>query len=222
MIDAGEKYVNPESLGIQEYQEKHNMQAQAQAYENKPWYPELCHLLEHGYCVLSDKLHKYPIFDACSKLSYRVSYRNYFGQGYVVSCGEFDRYALKRQEVLTYFLEKAKDELSACATDWTWKSPKPGMLKEWADAAFRYERLRQMIDEIHHRHRDFKDTVKIYVGTIAGWGTSMTKTKDPHPYITQVNFNVEYTSNTFSGLDDEVALRIDHDIGIEWFINRQC
>ena len=189
-----------------------------QAFENEPWYADLCSLIENGYCI-TKKEYKYPIFDASDKLSFRVSYRSYFGLDYIVSCGEYDWCSLKRRECLSYFLKKAEDDLNQCAQDYTWKTPKPGMLKEWADAAFRYERLRQMIDEVYHRHNDFENIIKIYVGSITGWRTGITKTKDPHPYIDHVHFGVEYTGNRYSGGDDTIILEIDHNLGIEWFIN---
>jgi len=138
---------------------------------------------------------------------------------YFVVCGEYDHYALKRYDCLSYFLEKAEEELTECSEGYTWKAPKSGLFKEWAAAAFRYERLRQMLDE-SYRHRDgFDGITKVYVGKIGGYGLGVTKTENPHQYITHVNFNVEYTSNTYSGLDDTVILNIDHELGNAWFVN---
>jgi hypothetical protein len=189
-----------------------------EAFESKPWYAELCLLLEDGYCI-TKKEYKYPIFDACDKLSVTVSFRNYFGLDYFVICEEYDSYYMNRHKCISYFLEKAKEELSEYSQDFTWKTPKPGLFKQWADAAFRYERLRQMRDEMYHRHSDFDDNVKIYVGTVGGYGYGVTKTENPHTYISNVNFDVEYTSSAYSGSDDTVILNITHELGIEWFVN---
>jgi len=188
------------------------------AYKNETWYSDLCLLLENGYCI-TEKEFKYPIFDACRKLSVWVSYKNYFGLDYIVTCKEYDYLSLKRRDCLEYFLEKAKDDLNECAQDSTWKTPKPGLFKEWADAAFRYERLRQMIDETYHRHSDFEKVIKIYVGTIGGYAIGTTRTEKPHPYIKHIDFHVEYTSNMWSSGEDRVILNIEHELGIEWFVN---
>ena len=188
------------------------------AYEKEPWYAALCFLLENGYCTPA-KEYMHPIFEACSKLSFRVGYRRYFGFDYIISCGEYDHCSLKRYDCLAYFLKIATGELSEYSADYTWKAPKPGMLKEWAAAAFRYERLLQMINEIYHHASGIEGIVKIYVGTIGGWSVNVTKTEYPHPYIDHINFCVEYTSNAYSGLEDEVILNIEHHLGIEWFLS---
>jgi len=167
-----------------------------QAFENEPWYAELCLLIDEGYCV-SKKEYKYLIFDACEKLSLTVSFRQYFGSDYFVICGEYDHYTLKRYDCLAYFFEKAKSELTEYSQDCTWKAPKPGFFKEWAAAAFRYERLRQMLDEIYHHHHDFEGIIKIYVGTIGSYGFDVTKTSDPHSFISHVNFNVGFTADAW-------------------------
>lgn len=174
-------------------------------------------MLENGYCT-TKKEYKYPIFEACDKLAVTVSYRIYFGLDYFVICGEY-YCSLNRRDCLAYFLEKAKSDLNEYAQDGTWKTPKPGFLKEWADTAFRYERLRQMLDEIYHHHNDFENIVKIYVGTISSYGFDVTKTENPHPFIKNVHIDVEYTSNMYSGSDDTVILDIDHELGIKWFVN---
>ena len=188
-----------------------------QVYENEPWYADLCLLLESGYCTPA-KEYMHSIFEACGKLAVRVGYRYFFERDYIVICGEFDRYALKRYDCLAYFLEKARNELTEYSQNCSWKSPKPGMLKEWSAAAFRYERLRQMMNEIYHHHKDFEKIVKVYVGKIGGYGFDVTKTDDPHTFISHINFNPEFTSNSYSGLDDTVILNIDHALGIEWFV----
>lgn len=190
----------------------------AQMYKDKPWFSDLCQLLEKGYCTpQKDNLHS--IFEACGKLKFTASYRDYFNCDYIISCREYDKYSLKRIYCLLHFLETAKAELKEYSESWDWKAPKPGFLKEWADAAFRYERVQQMIGEIHHRHNDFEDTVKIYIGTINGWSTGMTHTDDPHQYVERVEFGVSYTGNSYSSLDDSVVLHVAHDIGISWLIN---
>jgi len=189
-----------------------------QAYENEIWYANLCLLLENGYCM-TKKVFKQPLLDACSKLSVRVSYRSYFELDYIVTCNQYDNVSLQRRECLTYLLETIKNDLNKYAQDYTWKTPKPGLIKEWADAAFRYERLHQMIDETYHRHRDFNRPIKIYVGSFSGYRFGVTGTENPHSYIKYVSFNVEYTSNSYSGLEDDVILNIDHNLGIKWLVN---
>ncbi|MCL2047384.1 MAG: hypothetical protein FWG87_01540 [Defluviitaleaceae bacterium] len=188
-----------------------------QIYENEPWYADLHRLLENGYCRTKYE-YKNSIFSVCGKLSITISYRRYFGCDYIIRCGERDRYSLKRYNCLAYFLEKAKKELNEYSENIRWDSPKAGFLKEWADAAFRYERLRQMMDEIYHHHNDFENIVKIYVGTIGSYCSRITKTENPHRYISNISFCVEYTSNAYSGLEDQIILQIDHQLGIDWFI----
>lgn len=190
----------------------------AQMYKDYPWFSDLCQLLEKGYCTpQKDNIHF--IFEACSKLTFTASYRNYFGCDYIISCREYDKYSLKRLYCLLHFFEVAKTELKEYSESWDWKVPKPGFLKEWADAAFRYERVQQMIGEIHHRHNDFEDTVKIYIGTINGWSVGMTRTDEPHQYVKRVEFGVSYTGNSYSSLDDSVVLHVAHDVGISWLID---
>jgi len=188
------------------------------AYKDEPWHVDLCVLLLHGCCIMTEKSYKRPIFNACADLSLTAGYRRYFGRDYIVLCGVYDNYSLTRYECLTYFLETAKRDLDKFAIESTWDSPKKGLLKEWADAAFRYERLCQMIDEIYHHHNDFDNIIKEYVGTIGGHGVSMANTENPHGYITHINFNIEYTADAYSGLEDTVILNIDHALGIEWFV----
>jgi len=189
-----------------------------QTFECEPWYADLCLLLDEGYCV-SKKEYKHSIFKACKKLEVQISYRNYFGRDYFVICGEFEHYNLKRHDCLAYCLENTKSELTKYSQDCGWETPRPGFFKEWSAAAFRYERLRQMLDEIYRYHSGFDKIMKVYVGTIGGYGSRLTKTENPHPFITHVNFDVDFTSNTYSGLNDSIILDIDHDLGIEWFIN---
>jgi len=190
----------------------------AHKFENEPWYADLCLLLESGYCTPA-KEHLDPIANACCELSFRVSYRNYFGLDYIVSCAEYDHCSLKRYDCLAYFLEKAKSELTELSQDCTWKAPKPGVLKEWSDAAFRYERLHQMLDEIYHYHRDFENIVKVYIGTISGYESGVTKTENAYTYINHVDFAVAFTESSYSSLKDNIILNIDHKLGIEWLVN---
>jgi hypothetical protein len=96
-----------------------------------------------------------PIMEACRKLKFTAGYRNFFGRHYIIACKETDKYLLKRQDCLLYFLNIAETELREYSENHRWDAPKPGFLSEWAAAAFRYERVKQMLDEIHRYHDGF-------------------------------------------------------------------
>ena len=191
---------------------------EALMYKDKPWFSDLCQLLEKGYCIPQRDC-IYSISEACSNLRFTAGYRSFFGQDYVICCKEYDRYSLKRDNCLQYFLEKTRAELKEYSQEWDWKAPKPGFLKEWAEAAFRYERVKQMLDELQHKNAGFEGNIKIYVGTIGGWSIGKTKTNEPHNYVECVNFDVDYTGNPYTGLNDSIVLYVDHEVGIHWLLS---
>jgi hypothetical protein len=189
-----------------------------QVHKDEPWFSDLCQLLEKGYCT-PEKAHIYAIHEACGKIGFTTGYRNFFGRHYIIHCNEMDRYLLKRQGCLLYFLEQTKAELKEYSDNHSWDAPKLGFLKEWEAAAFRFERVKQMIDEIPAHHTGFEDIVKVYVGTMSGYSCRMTHTSDPRPYIDRIDFSVRFTNNMYSGLEDKLAFRVDDNISTNWLIS---
>lgn len=90
--------------------------------------------------------------------------------------------------------------------------------------------ITQMQDELPHFvwpepamrfSSSYRRYYSVILATVNGWSCGRTHTDHPHAYITSIQMEVANSTKEYGGYGSAICLQleIDHELGIEWFIN---
>ena len=130
---------------------------------------------------------------------------------------------INKQSVLEEMKEMAWHNVLCYSENYAMTEPKDGMREDWEKALAKAKIIDRMLDELPI-HIQYDEVMKMrrylrkYVGHIGAWSSSITKTEDPHPYVSLVEFDLEKSGSYDS---DSRLLRINHQLGIDYILSGQ-
>jgi hypothetical protein len=137
--------------------------------------------------------------------------------------GETKMQHINKRSVLEEMKEMAWHNVLCYSGNYAMTEPKDGMREDWEKAVAKAKIIDCMLDElpIHIQYDEVMKTRRYfrkYVGHIGAWSVSTTKTENPHPYVSKLEFDLEGFG--VSDADNRI-LHINHQLGIDFLLSGQ-
>jgi hypothetical protein len=131
---------------------------------------------------------------------------------------------INRITVLEELKKAAWDTVFAYSNNYAMTEPKEGMRGEWERAIAKAKIIEQMYNEMPvHVHFVDTDTMRRYnrkyIGSISSTSSAMTRTDDPHAYVSLIEFEIDriHGGGYFDG--DRRLFHIEHHLGINYILS---
>ena len=129
--------------------------------------------------------------------------------------------AINRRSVLQEMKDMAWHNVYCCSANYAMTEPKEGMRDDWEAALAKAKIIDRMLAELpgHVQYDEVSKSQRYYrkyVGDISSWGTDVTRTSDPHPYVSTVELSLE--GYGISDADTRI-FHINHQLGIDYFLS---
>jgi len=128
---------------------------------------------------------------------------------------------INRRVVLEELKKEAWQKVYCYSANYLMTEPKDGMQEDWETAVAKAKVIDRMLNELPI-HCDYDEVMKRqryfrkYVGRISAWSCDVTRTDNPHSYVSLIEFTLDGISHYE---EDSRLFRIKHELGIDYILS---